>query len=112
MQLAQALKQAERLTLLDLGGNNLGPDGLSAVSAALKGHSKLRTLDLASNPIGDAGARALSDVVKYDLQASSQTLMWASIVYARLHGRCLRLRCFLYMLGSACVRHIPPLLAA
>ena len=66
-QIAEAIKEDTALTLLDLGGNNIGPDGVSALASALKGHSALRTLELASNPIGDAGTRALADVLKYDL---------------------------------------------
>ena len=81
VQIAEAIKGDQKLTLLDLGGNNIGSDGVAAISAALKGHTALKTLDLASNPIGDAGARALADVLKYDL-AVTPMLITANVSWS------------------------------
>ncbi len=67
-QLADALKGDNTLTSLDVGGNNIGPEGITALANALKGNDALRTLELGYNPIKEKGAQALADVVKYDLQ--------------------------------------------
>lgn len=56
------------MTTLDVGGNNIGPEGITALAQALKGNDTLRTLELGYNPIMDKGARALSEVAKYDLK--------------------------------------------
>lgn len=56
------------MTTLDVGGNNIGPEGITALAQALKGNDTLRTLELGYNPIMDKGAQALSDVAKYDLK--------------------------------------------
>lgn len=69
-QIAEAIKAAPKLTDLELGGNNLGADGASAIAAAIKGHKELKTLDLSSNAIGVGGARALADALKFDLAVS------------------------------------------
>jgi NLR family CARD domain-containing protein 3 len=61
------------MTALDIGGNNIGPDGIAAVAAALKGNQTLETLELSYNPIGDKGAKALADVLKYDAKARRST---------------------------------------
>lgn len=53
---------------LDVGGNNVGPEGITALAGALRGNDTLRTLELGYNPIGEKGAQALADVVKYDLK--------------------------------------------
>ncbi len=67
-QLAKALEGDNSLVSLDVGGNNVGPDGITALAGALRGNDTLRTLELGYNPIGDKGAQALADVVKYDLK--------------------------------------------
>ena len=58
---------------LDVGGNNIGPEGIAALAGALRGNDALRTLELGYNPIREKGAQALADVVKYDLQVPDQT---------------------------------------
>lgn len=70
-QLAEALKGNETLKVLDIGGNNIGPDGISALINALKGSETLKSLELGYNPIGPAGAKALAEVLKYDMKVSS-----------------------------------------
>jgi hypothetical protein len=67
-QLADALKGNSSLTSLDMGGNNIGPEGITVVLNALRGNDTLETLELSFNPIGDKGAKALSDVLKYDVK--------------------------------------------
>lgn len=57
---------------LDIGGNNIDENGISALSEALKGNQTLRTLELGYNPIGEKGAAQLSNTLKYDVQVSVQ----------------------------------------
>lgn len=52
---------------MDIGGNNIGPEGIKVLLEALRGNNTLRTLELGYNPIGEEGAKHLADVVKYDL---------------------------------------------
>ncbi len=68
VQLAEALTGDSSLVSLDVGGNNIGPEGIAALAGALRGNDALRTLELGYNPIREKGAQALADVVKYDLQ--------------------------------------------
>jgi len=49
---------------LDVGGNNVGPDGAKALAAALGGNAALRSLELGYNPIGEAGAAAVAELLK------------------------------------------------
>ena len=67
-QIASALRSDTSLQSLDIGGNNIGPDGITALAEALKGNENLTTLELGYNPIGEAGAKALAAVIKYDLK--------------------------------------------
>lgn len=67
MQLAEALKGNATLKSLDIGGNNIGPEGIKVLLEALRGNNTLRSLELGYNPIGEEGAKHLADVVKYDL---------------------------------------------
>ncbi len=60
------------MTTLDVGGNNIGPEGITALAQALKGNDTLRSLELGYNPIMDKGAQALSDVAKYDLKVGTK----------------------------------------
>ena len=60
----------ETLFSLDLGGNNIGPDGIKVLSAAIRDSPSLRSLDLSYNPIGSDGAQAIADVTKYDLKVA------------------------------------------
>ncbi len=67
-QIASALRGDTSLQSLDIGGNNIGPEGITALAEALKGNENLTTLELGYNPIGEAGAKALAAVIKYDLK--------------------------------------------
>lgn len=58
----------ETLITLDLGGNNVGSEGIKILAAAIRDSLTLRSLDLSYNPIGADGAAAISDVCKYDLK--------------------------------------------
>jgi ABC-type sugar transport system substrate-binding protein len=73
VQLAKALEDNTVLVTLDIGGNNIGPDGIAALAAALKGNETLKTLELGYNPIGPTGAEALCSVVKYDVKVVRRT---------------------------------------
>lgn len=68
VQLAGPIKGATTLRVLDIGGNNIGPDGIAVLVHALKGHEALRSLELGYNPIGPEGVKSLVEVAKYDLQ--------------------------------------------
>lgn len=76
MQLAAALKGNRSLKLLDIGGNNIGPNGILAVMSALRGNETLKTLELGYNPLGPDGAKHLADVVKYDLKVGRWCQGW------------------------------------
>ena len=65
-QLADAIAKNKALTTLDLGGNNIGPEGVKALAAVLKGHEALRSLELGYNPLGPAGTKTIVDVAKFD----------------------------------------------
>jgi hypothetical protein len=73
-QIAAALKGDASLQSLDIGGNNIGPEGIAAVAEALRGNENLATLELGYNPIGEAGAKALAAVIKYDLKVGQRAL--------------------------------------
>lgn len=70
LQLAEALKGNSSLKLLDIGGNNIGPEGIKVLLESLRGNLTLKTLEIGYNPIGEEGAKSLADVVKYDLGVS------------------------------------------
>ena len=76
LQLAESLKGNTSLKLLDIGGNNIGPEGIKVLLESLRGNQTLRNLELGYNPIGEEGAKHLADVIKYDLgvKAPSQML--------------------------------------
>ena len=67
LQLAESLNGNKSLKVLDIGGNNIGPEGIKVLLEALRGNDTLRNLELGYNPIGEEGAKHLADVVKYDL---------------------------------------------
>ena len=52
---------------LDVGGNNIGPEGVASLVRALKGHESLESLELGYNPLGPKGSRTLVVVAKFDL---------------------------------------------
>eukprot|EP00961_Rhodomonas_salina_P029216 393841-Rhodomonas_salina.1 len=62
--LADALASHESLTMLDLGQNELGAQGVEAVCNALIHNSFLRTLGLANTKMGDQGATAMAHVMR------------------------------------------------
>lgn len=76
LQLAEAIKGNTSLKLLDIGGNNIGPEGIKALLESLRGNETLTTLELGYNPIGEEGAKHLADVIKYDLSVSASALFW------------------------------------
>lgn len=82
-QLAGALTGHTTLKALDVGGNNIGPDGAKALAAALRGNEALRSLELGYNPIGPEGAKAMSDLLKYDMKVSPDLCM----IYSRFMVR-------------------------
>ena len=45
-QLCPALTNCKALKVLDLGGNNIGPEGAAELATALKGHEMLRMLEM------------------------------------------------------------------
>lgn len=89
MQLAEALKGNTSLKVLDIGGNNIGPEGIKVLMESLRGNLTLKTLELGYNPIDEEGAKSLADVVKYDLGVSEA----------------LQLSQKLYTLNQACFVH-------
>ena len=70
LQLAESLKGNSSLKLLDIGGNNIGPEGIKVLLESLRGNETLKNLELGYNPIGEEGAKHLADVIKYDLGVS------------------------------------------
>ncbi len=68
--MAEALKGNSSLKVLDIGGNNIGPEGIKVLLESLRGNLTLKTLEIGYNPIGEEGAKYLADVVKYDLGVS------------------------------------------
>ena len=78
-----ALSQNANLTVLKLGYNNLGDNGVATLASGVAVHKALVLLDLGFNNFGDEGAKALAGA----LQQSSK----------RFHGRTLRT---LYLAGN------------
>jgi Ran GTPase-activating protein (RanGAP) involved in mRNA processing and transport len=62
-----ALFQNSHLSVLKLGYNNLGDEGVTTLSSGIAAHKALASLDLGFNNIGDQGCRALATA----LQSSS-----------------------------------------
>ena len=78
-QLGPALKTCAALTNLDLGGNNIGAEGIHLLLDNIKGNSALMTLELGYNPFGPEGAKYLTDALKFDLKISVLKLGWCKI---------------------------------
>ncbi len=55
-----ALFQNSNLSVLKLGYNNLGDEGIETLAAGIATHKALASLDLGFNNVGDQGCRALS----------------------------------------------------
>lgn len=79
LQLAESLKGNSSLKLLDIGGNNIGPEGIKVLLESLRGNETLKNLELGYNPIGEEGAKHLADVIKYDLGVS--LLLFPRLLY-------------------------------
>ena len=62
--LANALEKNTTLTRLDLGLNNIGDKGASAIASALKKNTTLALLFLSGNNIGDEGVKALATALE------------------------------------------------
>ena len=58
-----ALFQNSNLSVLKLGYNNLGDEGVETLAAGIAAHTALASLDLGFNNIGDQGCRALSSAL-------------------------------------------------
>lgn len=94
-----ALLQNKSLSVLKLGYNNLGDDGVVTLASGVAGHGSLSSLDLGFNSVGDRGCQALSSAL-LSTRGTFQTLYLAgncvgangAIALASvLRGRC-RLR--------------------
>ena len=71
-QLAHAIAENKGLVTLDLGGNNIGPEGVKALAGALRGHGALRSLEMGYNPLGPEGTKTLVEVVMHDLKVGAR----------------------------------------
>lgn len=70
LKIGQALNGNRSMVTLDLGGNNVGPDGIKVLAAAIRDNDNLRSLELSYNPIGSAGAKAIADVAKFNMKVA------------------------------------------
>jgi len=61
-----ALLQNAHLSVLKLGYNNLGDEGLTTLAAGISEHHALESLDLGFNNVGDEGCRALAAAIPMD----------------------------------------------
>ena len=59
-ELAEALKENQTMTQIDLSINEIGDEGVGALAEALQVNQSWRQVDLALNHIGVDGARALA----------------------------------------------------
>ena len=62
--LAEALKEDNSITHLDLSHNNIGTQGAIALAEALKENNSIIYINLDTNNIGDIGAAALAEALK------------------------------------------------
>lgn len=68
------------LELLDVGANNIGPDGAKTLSTALQNATNLKSIEFGYNPIGPTGVAALADMLKHDqLSVETVKLGWCKI---------------------------------
>ncbi len=58
-----ALLQNSSLSVLKLGYNNLGDEGVTTLASGISTHAALTSLDLGFNNIGDVGCKALSSAI-------------------------------------------------
>ncbi len=73
------------LHVLDLSGNEIGPDGGHKVASLVSHSPHLRTLDLSRNSIGETAAVALGSAIK--LSAAAKSLEMLTVVYCSLGSR-------------------------
>ncbi len=73
VQLADALSKVSHLQSLDLGGNDIKAEGITALMKAIEAHKELRQLELGYNVIGAEGAQAVADALKYNPTVQSAT---------------------------------------
>lgn len=66
-QIGEAMTGNNALVTLDLGGNNIGPDGMKVLSEALRHNTTLKSLELSYNPIGPIGAKSIADVARFHM---------------------------------------------
>jgi NLR family CARD domain-containing protein 3 len=68
------------LEILDVGANNIGPDGAKTLSTALQNATNLKSIEFGYNPIGPTGVAALADLLKHDqLSVETVKLGWCKI---------------------------------
>ena len=71
--LGEALASHEHLTMLDLGHNELGSQGVEAFCNALIRNSSILTLGLADTSMGDPGATAMAHVMRINCTLTEVT---------------------------------------
>jgi len=62
--IAEAIKQSQSLTTVTLSGNSIGGEGASAIAEAIKQSKSLTTVNLSGNSIGVVGAAAIAEAIK------------------------------------------------
>lgn len=63
---AAAAAAPRALHTLDVGGNDIGPEGAKALAEALAGHPALKSLELGYNPLGPTGAETVAGAFKFN----------------------------------------------
>lgn len=103
-ELCDALKVNTALQTLDVSYNELGDDGVRALSDALKVNTALQSLDVSGNQFGVYGARALGDAVKVNtvLQTLDVRGNWIGIDGARAFSDALKVNYSLCLLRFCC----------
>jgi hypothetical protein len=64
-------KTSRELSTLDLGGNDIGPEGAAALGSALGGHPVLKSVELGYNPLGPEGAETIANTFKFNTKVNS-----------------------------------------
>ena len=73
--LAKALEVNASLTSLDLGWNQISPEGGTAVAEALKVNASLTSLDIYDTQIGNEGAKSLADALRVNASLTTANLL-------------------------------------
>jgi hypothetical protein len=90
--MAHAIADNKSLTLLDVGGNNIGPKGVGALAAALRNHGSLASLELGYNPLGAEGTKTVTELAKFGLpKVGAAGCSWVQGC-SWVHGDTLRVR--------------------